>query len=178
MDPKSALRRLADRIAPGDAGVLWARDHLGALRRRASEAFPGVRLIQIGSYSRGTAIAVHSNVDALVVLPQAWATWGARRVAPQMIMQRMAQDLGGECCAASVRPDGCAVVLSFAGVTHTVNLLPGFLVHRSSPSMYTVPGRDRQSVKVRPQCHDALFLEANVRSGGKLRALSRLIKAW
>jgi hypothetical protein len=159
--------------------VLWVRDHLEVLRRRASEAFPGARLIPIGSYSRGTAIAVHSNVDALMVLPQAWATWGARRVAPQMILQRIAQDLVGERGTASVRQDGRTVVLSFTAVTHTVNLLPGFLVLRSSPyPIYRVPGRDHRWVKVRPQHHDSLFSEADVRSGGKLRALSRLIKAW
>jgi hypothetical protein len=59
--------------------------------------------------SRGTAIAVHSNVDALLVLPREWATWGARRVAPQMIIQRIAKDLVDPHCTARIRRDGRAV---------------------------------------------------------------------
>jgi len=70
--------------------MLWARNRLAALERRMIKAFPRSRLVPIGSYSRGTAVAVHSNVDTLAVLPREWATWGARRVAPGMIIQRMA----------------------------------------------------------------------------------------
>lgn len=158
---------------------MWACTHLAALNAHASAAFPGVRLIPIGSYSRGTAIAVHSNVDVLVVLPRAWATWGNRRVAPEMIITRMAQDLGALHDVASVSTDGRAIALSFAGVTQTVNVRPGFLAHKSrSYPTYTVPGRDREWVKVCPQRHDRLFAEANKQSNGKLAALSRLIKAW
>jgi hypothetical protein len=63
----------------------------------------------------------------------------------------MAQDLGGQHCTA-----------------RRSNRYP----------VYSVPGADLRWVDVSPQCHDALFLQANLRSGGKLRAISRLIKTW
>lgn len=179
MNPNFALRRLGDRVQPDEAGMLWVRDHLSALERRVTKAFPRSRLVLIGSYSRGTAIPVHSNVDTLVVLPREWATWGARRVAPQMIIQRMAQDLGDQHCTAGIRRDGRAVALSFEGVIHTLNVLPAFSLRRSKHyPVYSVPGADLRWVDVSPQCHDALFSQANLRSGGKLRAISRLIKTW
>jgi len=81
MNSNLALSRLADRVQPDEAGMLWVRDHLAALEIRVIKAFPRSRLVPIGSYSRGTAIAVHSNVDTLAVLPREWATWGARRAA-------------------------------------------------------------------------------------------------
>jgi len=74
MNPNLALSRLADRVQPDEAGMLWVRDHLAALEVRVIKAFPRSRLVPIGSYSRGTAIAVHSNVDTLAVLPREWAT--------------------------------------------------------------------------------------------------------
>ena len=179
MNSNLALSRLADRVQPDEAGMLWVRDHLAALEIRVIKAFPRSRLVPIGSYSRGTAIAVHSNVDTLAVLPREWATWGARRVAPQMIIQRMAQDLGDQHCTAGVRRDGRAVALSFAGVTHTLDVLPGVSMRRSNHyPVYSVPGADFRWVDASPQCHDALFSQADLRSGGKLRAISRLIKTW
>jgi hypothetical protein len=179
MNSNLALSRLADRVQPDQAGMLWVRDHLAALEICVIEAFPRSRLVPIGSYSRGTAIAVHSNVDTLAVLPREWATWGARRVAPQMIIQRMAQDLGDRHRTAGIRRDGRAVELSFAGVIHTLDVLPGFSMRQSNHyPVYSVPGADLRWVDVSPQCHDALFSQANRRSGGKLRAISRLIKTW
>jgi hypothetical protein len=179
MNPNFALRRLADRVQPDEAGRLLARDQLAALEKRVIQAFPNSSLIPIGSYNRGTAIAVHSNVDVLLVLPQEWATWGARRVAPPMIVQRMAQDLGDQHCTVTIRRDGRAVALSFREVIHTVDVLPAFLMRRSNRyPVYSVPGPDLRWVDVSPRRHDALFSQANMRSGGKLRAISRLIKTW
>lgn len=179
MNPNFALRRLADRVQPDEAEMMWVRDHLAALERRAIEAFPRSSVVPIGSYTRGTAVAVHSNVDTLLVLPREWATWGARRVAPRMILQRMAQDLGDQDRTADIRRDGRAIALSFGGVTHTLNVLPGFTTRRSKHyPVYSVPGPDFRWVDVSPQYHTALFSQANLRSDGKLRAISRLIKTW
>ncbi len=179
MNPNLALRRLADRVQPDEAGKQWVRNRLTDLEGRAVQAFPRSRLVPIGSYTRGTAIAVHSNVDALLVLPREWATWGTRRVAPHMIVQRMAQDLGDQYCTATIRRDGRAVALSFRGVIHTLDVLPAFSMRRSKSSpVYSIPGPDLRWIDVSPQRHDAIFLQANLRSGGKLRAISRLIKTW
>jgi hypothetical protein len=159
--------------------MLWVSDHVAALERDVIKAFPRSKLVPVGSYSRGTAIAVHSNVDTLAVLPREWATWGARRVAPQMIIQRMAKDLGDQHCTAGIRRDGRAVALSFEGVIHTLNVLPAFSMRRSRHHpVYSVPGADLRWVDISPQCHDAFFSQANLQSGGKLRAISRLIKTW
>jgi hypothetical protein len=179
MDPNFALRRLADRVRPGEVETLSVRDHLTSLGRRVVKAFPRARLIPIGSFSRGTAIAVHSNVDVIAVLPRQWATWGTRRVAPKMIIERLAQELGDQNYTADIRRDGRAVTLSFAGVIHTVDVTPGFKIQRSIRyPVYSVPGADLGWADVSPRCHDALFAQADLQSGGKLRALSRLIKTW
>jgi hypothetical protein len=179
MNPNFALRRLADRVQPDEAGMRWVQDHFTALDRRVVKAFPRSRLVPVGSYRRGTAIAVHSNVDTLVVLPREWATWGARRVPPQMIIERLAQDLADEHCTAGIRRDGRAVELSFRGVIHLLVVTPAFSSERSNHHpVYLVPGADLRWVEVSPQGHDALFAQANRRSGGKLRAISRLIKTW
>jgi hypothetical protein len=91
----------------------------------------------------------------------------------------MAQDLGDQHCTAGIRRDGRAVALSFAGVIHTLDVLPGVSMRQSNHyPVYSVPGADLRWVDASPQCHDALFSQANPHSGGKLRAISRLIKTW
>jgi hypothetical protein len=60
-----------------------------------------------------------------------------------------------------------------------LNVLPAFSMRRSKHyPVYSVPGPDLRWVDVSPQRHDAFFSQANLRSGGKLRAISRLIKTW
>jgi hypothetical protein len=179
MNSNFALRRLADRVRPDETETLWVRDHLASLRQRATQAFPRAHLLPIGSFSRGTAIAVHSNVDVIAVLPRQWATWGARRVAPRMIIERMAQELGHQQCTVDIRRDGRAVTLTFAGIIHTIEVMPGFSTPRSNRySVYSMPGPDLGWADVSPRGQDALFSRANLQSGGKLRAISRLIKIW
>jgi hypothetical protein len=83
---------------------------------------------------------------------------GRRQVPPQVIIQQMAQDLGDHHCAASIRRDGRAVELSFAGVVHTLDVLPGFSMRRSNHyPVYSMPGADFRWTDASPQSHDALF---------------------
>ncbi len=155
------------------------RAHLTAIERRLAQAFPRSRIVQIGSHSRGTAIAVHSPIDILAVLPRAWATWGGRRVPPEMLLGRIAADLSNLALSPPIGGNRYAVLLAFKGVNHTVQVVPGFFRRRSNHyPVYSMPSDDHRWMEASPECHNAFFSQANVKSGGKLQVVSLLIKAW
>ena len=156
-----------------------ARAHVSAIERRLAQAFPRSRIVPIGSHSRGTAIAVHSPNDILAVLPRSWATWGGRRVPPQMILRRIAEDLSDLALTAIIRRDGCAVVLDFKDANHTIQVVPGFFKRTLNRyPVYLIPKEGHRWMEVSPEWYDAFFSKADMRSGGKLRVASRLVKAW
>ncbi len=76
MRPNFALRRLTDRVRSDDLEFMVVRKQFVSVKRNLTTAFPGSRIVRIGSYSRGTAIAFHTNVDILAVLPHEWTAWG------------------------------------------------------------------------------------------------------
>jgi hypothetical protein len=177
MHPNFALRRLIDCVRPHEGEIHALRGRFGEVQRGLARAFPRTRIVPIGSHSRGTAIAVHSHVDFLAVLPSEWATWGARRVSPLMIIHRMTQNLTE--FAPAVRRDGRGIELYFNGATCTVDVLPGFLVRAADQyPVYSVPGEDNQWIEWSPEWHNALFYQANAGCGAKLRSISQLIKIW
>ena len=179
MHPDFALRRLADRVRPHEDELPTVGTHLTAIERRLKQAFPRSRIVQIGSHSRGTAIAVHSHIDVLAVLPRAWATWGGRRVPPEMILRRIAEDLSDLALSPSIRRDGYGILLDFKGVNHAVQVLPGFFRRRSKHyPVYVVPNEDHRWMEASPEWHNAFFSRADMQSGGKLRVISLLMKAW
>jgi len=179
MHPDFALRRLASRVRPHEDEMSAVRAHLAAVERRLAQAFPRSRIVQMGSHSRGTAIAVHSHLDILAVLPRAWATWGGRRVPPEMIVRRIAEDLSDLALTPTIGLDGYGVLLDFKGVNHAVQVVPGFFRRRSNHyPVYSMPNENHRWMEVSPEWHDAFFTQADARSGGKLRVISRLMKAW
>ena len=157
------------------------RDRFGAVHRAVSRAFPGSRFVPIGSHSRSTAIAVHSHVDFLAVLPSAWASWGARRVSPATIIDRMTDNMRHlpSALSAEFRCDGRGVELYFKGTIFALDVIPGFIVRTADQyPVYSMPGQGDRWIETSPERHNALFAHSNARCNAKLRALSQLIKVW
>ena len=150
MHPNFALRRLVDCVRPHDGDIQAVRDRFGEVQIGLARAFPRSRIVPIGSHSRGTAIAVHSHIDFLAVLPSEWAIWGARRISLLKIIHRMTEHLGE--FAPGVRRDGRGVELYFNGVTCAVDVMPGFLVRATDRyPVYSVPGEDNQWIEASPR---------------------------
>ena len=152
-----------------------------AVHRALSRAFPGSRFVPIGSHSRSTAIAVHSHVDFLAVLPSAWARWGGRRVPPTTIIDRMTENMQSlpSALPPAVRCDGSGVELYFKGTIFALDVIPGFIVRTADQyPVYSMPGQGDRWIETSPERHNALFAHSNARCNAKLRALSQLIKVW
>lgn len=179
MHPNDALRLLATTVTPTSAETSAARIHFRTIAVRLQQSFGASRFIPIGSHARGTAVKIHSDIDMLAVLPRKSARWGDHLISPRVFLAKVASDLKGRYTNTSVRADGQAVVLGFSGGLHAVDVVPGIFegMHGSRPA-YLIPGRNSQWILTSPETHDVLFSAANLRSGGKLGALARLIKTW
>jgi hypothetical protein len=174
-----ALRMLAEKVEPTKAEIAAAERHFQTIRTRLEFAFDAKRFIRIGSHARNTAIKSHSDIDFLAVLPRKAAQWGSNLIAPQTFLVKVANDLKDRYTTTSVRRDGQAIVLNFAGGDQAVDVVPGIFegMHDSRP-MYLIPGGGDDWISTSPESHDLIFDEANRRSGGKLAGVGRLIKAW
>jgi hypothetical protein len=181
MHPNFALHRLVDCVRPDLDEIQLARDRFAGMKRKLAQAFPRARFVPIGSHSRGTAIAVHSHVDFLAVLPTEWARWGGRPVAPLTIIDRINDNVGylQLALAPRVRRDDRGVELHFHGATFPVDVIPGFILRLSDRfPVYSLPGENNHWIEASPERQSALFAISNAACGAKLRALSQLIKVW
>jgi hypothetical protein len=179
MHPNFALRRLAESVQPDEGEVQAVRDRFGAVLMSLASAFPRSRFLPIGSHSRGTAIAVNSHLDFLVLLPSDWARRGTYWVSPLTIIHRMIESMRQLRLAPEVRRDGGAITLYFKRSTFAVDVVPGFLMRvAESYPVYLMPGEDNRWIEAAPESHDALFSRSNAECGAKLQAISRLIRAW
>ncbi len=179
MHPNLALRNLVESLRPDKRETQEIRVSLDLLERRFVKAFPRSRFVPIGSHRRGTAIAVHSPIDVLVVLQPQWLNWGGRHMHPSTIIHLMTEYLLQQHLASDIRKDGRAVELYFKGHTSAVNLVPAFAVriagHRT---VYSMIGEGNRWIEASPEWHTAFFVHANACNGAKLQAISQLIKIW
>lgn len=179
MHSNDTLRSYAAAIAPTGTEAVAAKNHFQTISTRLVQSFGASRFIPIGSHARGTAIRMHSDIDMLAVLPRKSARWGEHLVTPRTFLGKVASDLNGRYTATSVRADGQAVVLSFSGGGHSVDLVPGiFEGMNGSRPLYLIPSTTGHWISTSPETHDVIFTNANQRSGGKLGHLARLIKGW
>lgn len=177
--PAVALRRLASRLQPLEAEVTAAYQHTATIRARLEKSFHVSAVLRIGSHSRGTAIRTYSDVDLLAVLRRKDARWGKHDLSADTFMRRISDDLRDRYTTTDIRRDGQAVVLQFRRGEHAVDLVPGVFQRfdRGHP-VYRIPGSAGQWIETSPLRHNRYFQIANAKSGGKLRHVSQLLKAW
>lgn len=179
MHPNLALRRFAARLEPVPPEVDAARNHFRTIRSRLTQSFQMSRVVQIGSHARGTAIRHFSDVDILVVLRRREARWGGRIVTPTTFITRVCEDLRSRYTATAIRRDGQAVVLNFRGGRHAVDVVPAIYGRfEEGRPIYVIPGGSDNWIDTSPERYKRIFQRANVASGGKLRRVSQLIRAW
>jgi hypothetical protein len=181
MHPNFALHRLVDNVRPDEKDIHLVRDRFGIVHRALSRAFPGSRFVPIGSHSRSTAIAAHSHVDFLAVLPSAWGKWGAHPVSPAAVVGRMTEHMEDlpSALAAEVRCDRGGVKVHFKGTGFALDVIPGFMVGTADQyPVYSILGQGYRWIETSPERHNALFSNSNARCNAKLRAISQLVKVW
>ncbi|HVZ16227.1 MAG TPA: nucleotidyltransferase [Terriglobales bacterium] len=162
---------------PGESAS--AVQHMATVRSRLLASFDVVRIVRIGSQARGTAVRRHSDLDVLAVLRRNEAKWGKGIVSSDTLLSRVREDLQQRFRNTDIRGDQQAAVISFAQGEQSLDVVPALWGRFSAKRpVYSIPDGAGGWLETSPEAHDRMFQVANVRSGGKLKALCRLMRWW
>lgn len=148
-------------------------------RRKKMEQAVGVSVLdagswfESGSWSHGTALKGHSDVDYM-----AWAS-GKRPTYPSSALASLKSALTGSHWSISdLRISSPTVKVKFHAAPH-FEVVPAW--YKSSIgryNVYLIPGPGNQWVESAPRAHMDFVIEQNNRLGGKVKQLARLLKQW
>jgi hypothetical protein len=141
--------------------------------------FPAYQVETIGSYSRGSSVRVGSDIDLMLKLRAGERRWGDYRKSSVTVLNKVRLQLQGRFTATPVVRDKQAVVIRFSG-GHRVDVVPAFYVgigEHKNP-LYAIPDGSGEWMNTSPQAHNKFIKGEDVRSGGKLLRVAKLIKYW
>ena len=172
---------LVRRIQPLDSELTAARLHRVAARIRLEKAFAVVRVLNIGSHCRGTAIRRFSDLDLMVALRKEEVMWGGKIVSSDTVIQSVLAELRGRFPSSTVRKDGLAATVAFGGTRQSLDVVPAIFTRfhpRSLRPVYLIPDGAGDWLETSPHIYDRHFAEAQGASGNKLQRVSQLVKIW
>jgi len=177
--PQFNILNLAHRIQPIPAQLEKAKIHQGTVRTRLAKSFDVVKIVQIGSHARQTAVRAFSDLDLLIVLKRNEAKWGGSLVSSYNVLARVIDELSERFPNTSIGRDGTAVAVWFSATQQSLDVVPAIFhrFDRLSP-VYLVPDGAGGWMETSPALHDRYFKQADECANGKLRKVSQLIKWW
>lgn len=179
VNPQVNMLALATRVQPQPVELQSARLHRASARARLEKSFDVSGIVPIGSHVRGTAVRWFSDLDMLVVLRRNEAKWGGDMVSSNTVLGRVIDELGARFASTKIGRDGQAVVVAFAAGQQSLDVVPAFFQRFDSMRpVYLIPDGAGGWFETGPQIHDRYFAVADLKSGGKLKKLSQLIKWW
>jgi len=165
--------------------VLTARErgvfekHRKSVKSRLTRVFPAYHVETIGSYSRGSSVRAGSDIDLMLKLRAGERRWGDYRKSSVTVLNKVRLQLQGRFTTTPVVRDKQAVVIQFSG-GHRVDVVPAFYVgigEHKNP-LYAIPDGAGGWMNTSPQAHNKFIKGEDVRSGGKLLRVAKLIKFW
>lgn len=127
----------------------------------------------IGSYGRETLIRWERDIDVMVALSVP-AYWEQFKSDSRLYLYWIRDNLNNEYPDTKVSSKEVAVRM-FLSENLQVDLVPAFI--RSGGGFY-IPDGSKRWTSTNPLFHDELVTNANVRLGGSLKPLIRVMKAW
>jgi hypothetical protein len=127
----------------------------------------------IGSYGRGTIVRPERDIDIMVALsvPEYWSRY---QPDSRSFLRWLREGLNRQYANTRVGVRQIAVHLAL-GEGLEVDLVPGF--HRTGGG-FLIPNGSGGWQATNPPFHDKLMADADARTGGKLKPLVRVMKAW
>ena len=171
---------LLTRLEPLESEVARARTRIALIRARLTAQFHTSKVAPIGSHSKGTAIRGVSDVDVLAVLRREQLRRGDGYVSSDTLLNWIRDDLDQRFASTVVGRNGLAVTLRFGGGEHGVDVVPAVYDRplANGHPLYLIPDGNGGWLNTAPSAHERYLRDANLRSGGKLIRLVRLLKHW
>lgn len=165
-----------------DAQVNQYNSHIATVKTRLKTVFGATNVPIIGSHSRESATAQSSDVDLLLTLPVDAVKWGSGWKLSTTVLDEVRAQLEDRYTQTEVQRDGQAVRINFGNGEYPIDVVPGVYAgalpdHSNYPSYYIADGTG-QWMKTAPQAHNKYITAADVKSGGKLKNVAKLLKYW
>jgi predicted nucleotidyltransferase len=177
--PQFNMLNLMRRIQPLAVQLAKAKTHRAIARNRLSKSFEVVKVENIGSHARGTAIREFSDLDLLVVLKHNEAIWNENLVSSYSVLKRVIDSLRERFPNTEIGRDGLAVTIWFGSSQQSLDVVPAFFLRLDQKRpVYLIPDGTGEWMETSPRVHDHFFKQADERSQGKLRKVSQLLKWW
>ncbi|MGN7704999.1 nucleotidyltransferase domain-containing protein [Cellulosimicrobium sp. 22601] len=130
-------------------------------------------VFESGSWSHGTALAGHSDVDLM-----AWAS-GLQPTRPSSALAAMKSALQGSHWAiANLRVSSPTVQVRFAGPPHFEVVPAWWQSSRGDDNIFQIPGPGDRWVESAPKPHLRFVNNQNDRLNKRVKPLARLLKQW
>jgi hypothetical protein len=180
MNISESFRLLLSRIEPVATELELARSHSSSIASRLSTEFTLNKLLVVGSHSRETAVRGYSDVDYFAVIARRETRWGDDWKNSNTVLGSVRRVLDAGFEETEVAKDSQAIVVGFGGGERSVDVVPA-VFQRMSPNgrpVYGMPDGNGSWMATSPEGHNKYILEANTRTGGKLRGTAQLLKFW
>ncbi len=153
--------------------------HRYAVETRLKATLEVSKVEVIGSYARGSAIKQSSDVDLLVVLRKPEWTYGNSRKSSSTVLAGVRNQLSARFPATNIGRDGQAVVVPFSD-GRSLDVVPAGWLRAQSDGwpLYIIPDDAGGWLETAPDSHGRFIRDEDIRSGGKLKNVSRLFKYW
>lgn len=178
MTVSNCFQSLLTRIAPRQSEIDAAEKHIATIRTRLAEAFEVKGCVRAGSYSRGTFIHDHSDVDLFVVVAREDFRRAGSYVTSDTALGNFGRELKARFPYTNIRRDVHAIVLEFSDCQ--VDVVPSYFAGMTSHNqpMYAIPDGNSGWMKTSPAQHNAFIRQEDEAARGKLRRVAQLIKFW
>jgi predicted nucleotidyltransferase len=165
------------RLTPTEAQRESGASHRATVRAALDARLTVRHFFETGSFSHGTGVRNHSDIDVLVSLGE------TKPESSYTALNWIKDILDDRFPLTTVRIRRPAVVVEFGGGYETWEVIPGFLTTRggSNQLVYDIPGPSAGAAYIdsAPKEHLAYVNGCNeTPSHGDAKALTRLIKAW
>ncbi|MFD7604766.1 nucleotidyltransferase [Streptomyces mirabilis] len=165
-----------DRLIPLQSQRTATARHRASVERSLLNALSVNLFRETGSFTHGTGVRNHADVDLLVSLK------GARPGSSDTALSWVRSALAASFPTTVVRTSRPAVVIEFANGDETWEVIPGFITSRgpSDVSVYDIPGPSTGWIDSAPAAHLKYVTEVNAepKISGGAKKLARLAKAW
>ncbi|WP_255954549.1 SMODS domain-containing nucleotidyltransferase [Streptomyces odontomachi] len=153
-----------------------AASHRASVESSLSNAMPIRLFCETGSFTHGTGVRNHTDVDLLASIGR------VQPASPDTALSWVKTALSMSFPNTTVRISRPTVVVEFASGTETWEILPGFITDRGSDSIsvYNIPGPSSGWIDSAPTAHLKYVTTVNTQNEikGAAKQLARLAKAW
>lgn len=164
------------RITPSDAERAATSSHRAAILAKLESKYTLWRMFESGSFSHGTGVKGHSDVDYFISLNQDRPQYSST------ILSSVRDTLKERFPSTYIHVSRPAVVLEFGSGYERVEIIPAYPESKANGTnmRFRIPGINSEWIWSTPEAHSKYVTDINKKSGiaGGAKSLARMVKCW